>query len=175
MMLHRPGVCRLFVAGVVGCLCCFCIRQAFKMPSRYLHYYFLNCLVQGIYRIVVPSHARTCRHQGCICLKRGLSGNSVVWCLREADHRLQRHYLVYIAWGLSAPWRTVYMYLSVVDSYDRIVVVQKCRAFDMFQPEACMRAFSCSASSKEHISAFVVFDYGSMYKECFVLRCPECV
>ncbi len=45
--------------------------------------------------------------------------------LRKADNGLQRHDLIFVAWRLTAPWRSVYIRYSINDTDDRIVVIQE--------------------------------------------------
>ena len=124
--------------------------------------------MQSLIRRMIPPHAAARREQRRICLKRHEPVYLVIRGLTQSHHSSQRHHLILVARGLSAPRRSVDIGRSVDHPDHRIIIIQKVRTLYMLEPQTGVCTLSRAALAKEHISLAILPGHGSMHHKSVV-------
>lgn len=112
---------------------------------------------------------------GTISLQNRKLSYLVIWGLGQADAALKLMPFRLVTWGLAAPRAAICPHLAAFHPYDRAVIVQQKRAFDMFPPQPCMRALSCAALTKEQDCLIIMHDAAAMNGDGIIWKSHQSV
>ena len=81
---------------------------------------------------------------------------------------------VHVYRAFAAPWRTVDNGCAVgSNAYHRVVVVDECAAFDVFDPFVAVGTLALAACSEEHVALAAVLNGGRVHEQGMVLGCAH--